>query len=246
MKSFETSPKFDGFSKVKIVSGNDTVAETGDSTGRELELECSYGNETMAANILNSISGIAYQPFNVRGAFTNPALELGDGVSVNGIYSGVYKYSVSFGRQMSWDISADSDEELEHEFGYYSEDGGYVTYSSLKNGTAAINGAGLMDKTVQGDDKLVKGSVSGGGGGGAGSIAGGTIQKNDTVTSVQTSLGYANLAQSYNTGAAPAPSFWTSSLRLGGSGTQCGVGSISFVDGLGQTRTFSVVCPVSG
>ena len=46
----------------------------------------------------------------------NPAAELGDGVTINGTYSGIYKMSKRFSPLMEADISAPQDEELDHEY----------------------------------------------------------------------------------------------------------------------------------
>jgi hypothetical protein len=70
----------------------------------------------MAENILAEIRGYQYQPLSADNALLNPAAEMGDGVTVNGVYSGMFVRATRFGRLMASDISAPTDEEIEHEF----------------------------------------------------------------------------------------------------------------------------------
>ena len=70
----------------------------------------------MADNILADIQGYQYQPMSAESALLNPAAEMGDGVTVNGVYSGIFVRATQFGRLMASDISAPTDEEIEHEF----------------------------------------------------------------------------------------------------------------------------------
>lgn len=121
-RSVEISPLFDGYSGVSIYvgqdsQGNDIYYRAGDNTGRVLEIENDFGTQQMANNILASIRGYQYQPLSVSSAMLDPAAELGDGVSVNKVYSGVFSCTTQFGRLMASDIAAPMDEEIAHEYG---------------------------------------------------------------------------------------------------------------------------------
>ena len=119
--NLEVSPQFDGYSAVRIYvgtdeDGNDIVYEAGDTNGRVLEIQNDFGTQEMADNILSDIRGYQYQPMSATAALLNPAAEMGDGVSVNGVYTGIYERQTTFGRLMSSDIKAPTDDEIAHEY----------------------------------------------------------------------------------------------------------------------------------
>ena len=119
--NLEVSPQFDGYSAVRIYvgtdeDGNDIVYEAGDTNGRVLEIQNDFGTQEMANNILSDIRGYQYQPMSATAALLNPAAEMGDGVSVNGVYTGIYERQTTFGRLMSSDIKAPTDDEIAHEY----------------------------------------------------------------------------------------------------------------------------------
>lgn len=120
LKSFESSPEFDGYSKIIInVAENDDGSVlsyvAGDDSGRTLEFTCPWGTQQMANNILASFRGFQYQPYNAEGALLNPAAELGDAITVSGVYSGIYKTNTVFGRLMATSIAAPEEEALDYE-----------------------------------------------------------------------------------------------------------------------------------
>ena len=116
----EVSKQLDSYSRVTIIIDDDTEVSVGTDTGRELTLECPWGTETMAQNILASLSGYQYQPLTAQDALLHPAAELGDAITVNGLMSGVYSQTQTFGRLMQSTVSAPHDEEIDHEYPYVS------------------------------------------------------------------------------------------------------------------------------
>lgn len=125
--SFSDSKQFDGFSKV-IVNVTDEISySAGTDTGRTLTVFNPWGTQEMANNILSKIQGVQYQPYKSTGTIIDPSMELGDAVNVRGVYGGVYSKRVKFGKKLRADISATSDEEIEHEFPYISKQDRKVT-----------------------------------------------------------------------------------------------------------------------
>jgi len=114
--NMEVSPEFDGYSKVVILVTDDLFYEAGVNTGRTLELKCPWGTQQMAEDILANIRGYQYQPFTADGAIVDPSAELGDGITVNGVYSGLYKQEMQFDALCASKIEAPQDEELDHEY----------------------------------------------------------------------------------------------------------------------------------
>ena len=115
------SPQFDGYSAVRIYvgtdeDGKDIVYEAGNVNGRVLEIQNPFGTQAMANNILSDIQGYQYQPLSANNALLDPSSEMGDGVTVNGVYTGIYVRSTQFGRLMASNVSAPTDEEIAHEY----------------------------------------------------------------------------------------------------------------------------------
>ena len=119
--SFSDAKRFDGYSKIIINVTDDLFYEAGDETGRTLTLSCPWGTQAMANNLLAQMRGFSYQPYTAEGAILDPASELGDAVSVNGTYSGIYKMETKFDSNCAANISAPSDEEIDYEYQYQSK-----------------------------------------------------------------------------------------------------------------------------
>lgn len=118
ISSFYSAPQFDGFSRVVIIVSEDLEYSAGTDTGRTLTLECPWATQAMADNLLKSISGYQYQPYKAQNALLNPATEIGDALTVNNIYSGIYSITTKFGSLCLADVEAPSEEELENEYPY--------------------------------------------------------------------------------------------------------------------------------
>lgn len=120
VSSLTVQPKFDAYSGVEIVADENTTFFAGNRSGRILTIENEWGSQEQANRILASLQakGFQFQPFTATGALLNPAAEIGDGISVGGIYSGLYKISQSYSPLMAADIEAPQDEEIDHEYPY--------------------------------------------------------------------------------------------------------------------------------
>ena len=98
IEDMDVSPQFAPYSGVEIITGENTSVFAGSRSGRVLTITNEWGTQTQAQNILNALTatGFQYQPFSASGAILNPAAEVGDGITANGVYSGIYKLSKSF------------------------------------------------------------------------------------------------------------------------------------------------------
>jgi hypothetical protein len=112
----DVSPQFDNYSKVVIHVSDDTTYVAGNDTGRTLEIDNPFGTQAMANNMLASLTGYQYQPYQAQGALLDPAAEIGDAVNMRGAYGGIYTRERTFGRLMKADVSAPHDEEINHEY----------------------------------------------------------------------------------------------------------------------------------
>ena len=131
MVSFDKSEQFDGFSKVIIIVSDEVEYSAGTDTGRTLTLNCPWGTQEIANNILQSIKGFQYQPITAENALVDPSVEIGDGISANGVYSGVYSLETKFNSNLPTTVSAPADEELYEEHTYVPKSEREVTRKFL-------------------------------------------------------------------------------------------------------------------
>lgn len=117
----DVSTQFQPYSGVEIIIDDNTSVFAGDTSGRVLTINNAWGTQAQANNILEAIRGYAYQPYEAQGALLDPAAEIGDGVSVNDVYGGVYKVNRTFSSLMSADVSAPQSEEIDHEYPFESK-----------------------------------------------------------------------------------------------------------------------------
>lgn len=127
MRSFDSAPQFDGFSKVIITVSDEIEYSAGNDLGRTMRLTCPWGTQEMAENILSDIKGFQYQPYTAEDALLNPAAELGDGITANNVYSGIYSKKIKFGPLLTATVSAPEDEEINHEYPYKSKPNKEIT-----------------------------------------------------------------------------------------------------------------------
>ena len=118
--SLYTAPNFSPFTGVKMWLDDTNFVFSGNENGRVLEADLPWATQQIADNVLASIVGFQYQPFSAQNALLNPAAELGDGVSVGGVYSVLAACDTNFNAMCASSISAPSDEEIEHEYHYTS------------------------------------------------------------------------------------------------------------------------------
>lgn len=118
--SLESAPSFDPYTGVTIWYDDENAYQAGDKTGRVLEIDCPWATQEMANNILASIQGYAYRPYEAQGAILDPAAELGDGITVGGLYSQIVGLDATFNSLYLSNVSAPADEEVDHEYPYIS------------------------------------------------------------------------------------------------------------------------------
>lgn len=111
------------YSKVTVTDGTNSYT-SGNDTGRELTVNVpllpSGDGATLAANILAAVKNYRYQPYEAADALLDPAAELGDGVTVGGIYGGIHAKTTTFSRLFRATVSAPAEEEIDNEYPYLS------------------------------------------------------------------------------------------------------------------------------
>ena len=114
------SPALAPVSKVVLLVDDDTAYFAGDETGRTVELTCPYGTQAMANNILTSLRAYTYRPIQAQDALLDPAAELGDGLTVGGVYTVLAQTELTFDALMTCDGGAPGKTEQESEYRYQS------------------------------------------------------------------------------------------------------------------------------
>ena len=114
--------KLSAYTKVTVTDGEKRYSAGSD--GRELVVTVpvlpTTKGVTLAANLLAAVKGYRYQPYEADSALLDPAAELGDGVTVGGVYGGIHARSVTFSRLFRANVSAPAEEEIDNEYPYLS------------------------------------------------------------------------------------------------------------------------------
>ena len=141
--SFSDKGKYKPISRVTLLVDDENSLTAGDDTGMEVIASCPHATQPMVNALLQTMKGYQYQAYEAGAANIDPAAELGDGVTVGGIYSPLSKLSDD-GRGYAG-ISSPGELEMEDEY----PSGGYIkqefdrkiaeTRSSINKTSEAIN-----------------------------------------------------------------------------------------------------------
>ena len=106
--------KFKPISRVTLLLDDSNAITAGDDTGREIVANCPHATQTMVDALLDSLKGYEYQAYEAGNANIDPSAELGDGVTVGGMYSVIAKMRDDGSGYAS--LSAPGEAELEDEY----------------------------------------------------------------------------------------------------------------------------------
>lgn len=119
--SFSDKGKYKPISRVTLLVDDENSLTAGDDTGMDVIASCPHATQPMVNALLQTMKGYRYQAYEASAANIDPAAELGDGVTVGGIYSPLSKLSDD-GRGYAG-ISSPGEAEMEDEY----PSGGYIT-----------------------------------------------------------------------------------------------------------------------
>jgi hypothetical protein len=111
---FENNGQYKPISRVTLMVDDNSAITAGDDTGSELVADCPHATQQMVDNLLASLKGYQYQAYSADAANLDPSAELGDGVTVGGVYSVVSV--VADDGSGYYGLSAPGEEELEDEY----------------------------------------------------------------------------------------------------------------------------------
>ena len=108
-------------SKVILTRSSDTWFEAGDDTGDTVECSNPWATQAMADAILAELQDSpAYLPYTAADALIDPAAEIGDGVTIGGIYSEIVSMNVQMDGTFSAGLAAPGVDEVEDDYPYQS------------------------------------------------------------------------------------------------------------------------------
>ena len=119
--SFSDNGRYKPISRVTLLVDDENSLTAGDDAGMEIVASCPHATQAMVNALLQTMKGYQYQAYEAGAANIDPAAELGDGVTVGGIYSPLSKLSDD-GRGYA-NISSPGELEMEDEY----PSSGYIT-----------------------------------------------------------------------------------------------------------------------
>ena len=121
VSSFEAYHPEDPITGVRLTVDQSNAYFAGDMDGNVWEMHCPYGTQQMADNILASLRGQVYKGFEAQDAALSPEAELGDGITVNGLYTSLGYRKVEFGPGHFSTVSAPGNNEPDEEYKYLGQ-----------------------------------------------------------------------------------------------------------------------------
>lgn len=118
MRSFSSSEALSGYDRVELIVNENEAYYAGATSGRTLTVECPWGTQVIANALLAQFRDFRYQPYKAENAILDPAAELGDGITANGVTGEIYTMDATFGTGFRCTVSAPWEEELDHEYPY--------------------------------------------------------------------------------------------------------------------------------
>lgn len=157
--SVQQFPAFEAISRVILKIGGDQGYVSGSDTGRTIEIDCAYGSQTMANDLLAQLQGYVYQPMQADDALIDPAAELGDPVEVAGVYAVLAQKDTLWDMLSAADIAAPGGTGPEDEYGFSSAAASRTQYELAQARSLISKTNDRISMEIYGEDG--KGGLSG-------------------------------------------------------------------------------------
>lgn len=128
MAQLDASPPLEAVSKVVLMVDADNAYVAGNDVGRTVEVTCPYGTQAMANNILADLQSYTYTPIQAQDSLLDPAAELGDGLTLGGVYTVLAQVETQWDALMASNAGAPGQAEQESEYSYQSPLVGQLRY----------------------------------------------------------------------------------------------------------------------
>lgn len=153
-------------SRVNIDVDSDNYYTAGTDTGAIVNVSCPWGSEAMAQSVLAAMSAYTYRPYTATDALLDPAAELGDAVTVGGVYSIIASLDIDYNRASVAEIAAPGLDEIDDEYPY-------ITQERKETNKVLAQARSIIRKTAEEIELAVEGEIEG---------------INNTVTSLKVTL----------------------------------------------------------
>lgn len=114
--SFERKGESQAISKITLVVDEENFYSAGDATGYELTADCPWATQAMADALLTAMRGRTITAYAAGSALLDISAELGDGITVNGVYSEIGKMDITCDLMDTADVSSDVAGDVEQEY----------------------------------------------------------------------------------------------------------------------------------
>lgn len=118
--SLKAGKQYAGYTKVILHVSDEVSYTVGNDNGLAMEYTMPFGTPQMAQDILDSISGYQYQEYDATDALIDPAVQLGDGLDVNGIYGSIDTKRTKFGYLFHADVGSPQIKQINQTYTYKS------------------------------------------------------------------------------------------------------------------------------
>lgn len=227
--NLNVSPQRSAYTKVVFNVDEQTSLTSGSSDTNVMEVYNPMGTQAEVNNAFSVLSAWQYQPFEASGVWSNPAVELGDQITVVGKSGTIYSRNIRFGAGMVMTLSAPNDNYIDHEYEYKSpEDRRYERAVAGISNTISLNSQGIT---------LLSEKIN--------NIGGRNLLENTLEPSVVSEAAYPKIVGGQNSVVSGTPSTAEHGIRTtAGSAQQWlyfGLGRSSTMNGLvaGETYTLS-------
>lgn len=210
--------------KVEILDDNgDILAEASSNSipnGKTLTVVNPDGTTAMASYILSQTEGYVQRSYEGRNALLDPAAELGDGITVGGIYSVLAEQNLQFDALYRADISAPAADEIDDEYPYKSPTQRLIERNMATTRSLITKSNKEIELKIEGVNsqytslKITLDGLTVSGPDGTTYINGGKIKAN-SVTANQIDATNLKVAAANITGTLTADQIQTGSIRVG-------------------------------
>ena len=137
-------------SQVIVKVDNNTSYIAGTTTGRTMEVDCAIGSQTIADNLLTLFNGFVYNGYRATDALIKPGIEVGDTVSIGGVYSIVGGIHIKGDMILAADLTAPSSGDIDHEYPYEQFRKVTVAAKNIKYGGnyGTMGGGGITGHSI--------------------------------------------------------------------------------------------------
>ena len=141
-------------SQVAVKVDDNHIYYAGTTTGRTMNIDCPIGSQAIADSLLSIFNGFVYRAYDATDALIKPSLDLGDAVSIGGIYSIVGGLHIEGDAIFAADLSAPSSGDIDHEYPYDEFKRVVVAAKNIKHGGryGTMHGSGITGHSLTTDE----------------------------------------------------------------------------------------------